>query len=578
MKTVKVFIDYDSYFLRKAGIVMKKKKVVSGFLAASLILASLTGCGGDAGSNAGAAGNATSAAEPAASGKAEESADSEQGGASKYQTTYGSKQFDNVTISVELWDRENAPSGSTITENKWTKYIQEEMGKIGINVEFVPVPRGEEIDKMTSMMAGNIAPDIVLTYTYSKAQDYYDQGGVWDLSEFIDGPDQALNLKAYLGEDVIDMGRNSNDELYGIVARRATTARSDFYVRKDWMDALNLAVPTTPDELYDMIDQMVNNNPDGRTDVIGTSTWNDGYFLAAFSKLASDPLQSLISCKLTRDYYDEGMEEYYRFVNKLYNNGLMHPEYYIVSDDDFTSYIVNGTFATYEDHVASTLDTRHGHALQTLQENYPTADLVSIPPLKNIWDGKQYSTIYSPGGLIAFCPKTADEEKVEACMTYLDWMCTEEGGFVIYHGFEGEHYNDEDGVPVVIDAEYNNADKDWIRNDLFLTGNAGYFATEDAFNKCTALQYPGYEDHCIADYENAMIGDHIEDIDDSLYTSPAESELAADINRVKDEWIVQVITCPTDDFESTFAAYKDALKEAGVETVNEERTAHFSGN
>lgn len=33
----------------------------------------------------------------------------ENGGESKYQTTYGSKQFDDVTITVELFDRSNAP-------------------------------------------------------------------------------------------------------------------------------------------------------------------------------------------------------------------------------------------------------------------------------------------------------------------------------------------------------------------------------------------------------------------------------------------------------------------------------------
>ena len=35
----------------------------------------------------------------------------------------------------------------------------------------------------------------------------------------------------------------------------------------------------------------------------------------------------------------------------------------------------------------------------------------------------------------------------------------------------------------------------------------------DSFNKATAKQYPGYEDHFIADQEYALVGDHIEDID-----------------------------------------------------------------
>ena len=40
-----------------------------------------------------------------------------EGGESKYQTTYGSKQFDGVTISVELFDRSNAPEGSKKNKN-----------------------------------------------------------------------------------------------------------------------------------------------------------------------------------------------------------------------------------------------------------------------------------------------------------------------------------------------------------------------------------------------------------------------------------------------------------------------------
>lgn len=553
---------------------MKKKKVFSGLLAFALTASLLAGCSGSS--------STTEGSSSADSGKSESVAAGEEGDAqvssSGYQTTFGSKQFDDVTIQVELFDRENAPEGSTITDNKWTKYIQDEMKKIGINVEFVAVPRGDEVDKLTSMMAGGIAPDIVLTYTYSIAKDYYDQGGVWDLSEFVDGEGQAENLKKYLGEDVIDMGRTNGEELYGIVARRATTSRSNYYVRKDWLDALGLEVPTTVDEMYDMVDQMVNNNPEGRTDVIGTTIWDDGYFMAAFSKLASDPVQSLISCKLTRDYVDEGMKEFYRFRNKLYNNGLVHPEYYALPTDDYISYIVNGSMATFEDHVNSNIDSRNSYALQTLRQNYPEADLVAIPPLENIWDGEQYSTTYSAGGLIAFCPKTADAETVEACVTYLDWLCTKEGGFTISQGFEGEHFEyDEDGVPVVIDADYNTTDKNWISADLFLTGNGGYFETVDDFIKATAKQYPGYEDHFIADQEYALTGGLIEDIDDSLYTSPSQAELAADINLVRDEWLVKVITCPESDFDANWDSYMAALKDAGVETVHEERVAYFEG-
>ena len=66
---------------------------------------------------------------------------------SKYQTTYGAKKFNNVKITVELFDRSNAPEGSTITENKWTKYCKEQMEKVGIIVEYIPVSRWDEVTK-----------------------------------------------------------------------------------------------------------------------------------------------------------------------------------------------------------------------------------------------------------------------------------------------------------------------------------------------------------------------------------------------------------------------------------------------
>ena len=82
-----------------------------------------------------------------------------EGGESKYQTTYG------VTISVELFDRSNAPEGSTILENRWTKYAQDAMAEVGINLEFVAVPRGDEVSKMQTMVGSGTAPTITLTYT-----------------------------------------------------------------------------------------------------------------------------------------------------------------------------------------------------------------------------------------------------------------------------------------------------------------------------------------------------------------------------------------------------------------------------
>lgn len=495
---------------------------------------------------------------------------------SKYQTTYGSKQFDDVTITVELFDRSNAPDGSTITDNKWTKYVNEQMNKVGINVEFVPVPRGDEVTKMQAMVASQTAPDLTLTYTYAYAEEYYNQGGIWDLNEFIDGEDQALNMKKYIGKDVLDIGRNSEGSLYGIVARRATTAKSNYFMRKDWLDKLGLDIPTNPDELYTALDKMVHENPDGLTGVSGMVIWTGFNLKQVFSKIASDPLAVNIGGggeSVIQDYYDPGMYDYYKYLNKLYNAGLINQEYYNLAEDDFKSEIVTGNIGFCEYNVNGNVDVLRGSLHKTLTENVPDAEFVSIPQFKNVNDGQVYSASYGAGGLIAFCPKTADEETVEACMTYLDWMCTEEGGFVLYHGFEGEHYNMEDGIPVVIDATYNAQDKDWIRTDLFLVGNQGYFETVDDFNKCTAKEAPGYEDYVIQNYQYALEGNLTYD---TSYTSPSTADLLTDLNIARDEYQVKMVTCNPDEYDDVYAEYMQELKDYDIDTIISEREEHYS--
>ncbi|SDA72017.1 putative aldouronate transport system substrate-binding protein [Butyrivibrio sp. INlla18] len=551
-----------------------KKRVISILMAAATTVSLLAGCGSTQPADSGATQDAQK--EETQSADSGDAAEATSDQPSKYQTTYGSKQFDNVTITVELFDRSNAPDGSTITDNKWTKYVNEQMNKVGINVEFVPVPRWDEVTKMQAMVASQTAPDLTLTYTYAYAEDYFNQGGTWDLSEFVDGADQALNMKKYLGTDVIDIGRKESGELYGIVAKRATTAKSNYFIRKDWLDKLGLGIPTNPDELYTALDKMVHENPDGMKGVSGAIIWNGWNLKQVFSKIANDPVKVNICGggeDVIQDYYDPGMYDYYQYLNKLYNAGILHQEYYNLAEDDFKSEIVTGNLGFCEYSVNGNVDVLRGSLLKTLKENVSDADFVSIPQFKNVNDGNVYSAAYGAGGLIAFCPKTASEEVVEACMTYLDWMCTEEGGFVLYHGFEGEHYSMTDGVPVVKDAEYNSQDKDWIRTDIFIVGNQGYFETVEDFNKCTSKEAPGFEDYVIQNYEYALEGtlNH-----DASYTSPSTADLITDLNIAKDDYQVKMITCAPEEFDDMYNEYMDELKDIGIDTIIQEREEYYN--
>ena len=83
---------------KQKGDVAMKRRLVAGLMAAMMVM-SFAACGGKGGDTPTNTGES----------KGDTQAESDSEGGSKYQTTYGSKKFDDVTIQVELFDRSNAP-------------------------------------------------------------------------------------------------------------------------------------------------------------------------------------------------------------------------------------------------------------------------------------------------------------------------------------------------------------------------------------------------------------------------------------------------------------------------------------
>ena len=547
-----------------------KKIIALGIAGIMLISGILTGCGKaqETSNESLEASNETQEASNEIQAGSDESQEEKKG----YQTTYGDKQFDNVTINVEVFDRSSAPEGATVVDNKWVDYINQEMNKVGINVNFVAVPRGEETTKIQVMMASGTAPDLILTYDRSLAESYYAKGGIVALNDYVDGEDQAVNLKKYITEEVLDMCRNDDGELWAITARRVNTAKKNLFIRKDWLDKLEMDMPETVDDLYNVLKAFKENNPDGKKDVVAFSSDTLSYSAygvmeGAFMESVENETQFNIS-SYRPIYSDDGYVEYLRFLNKLYNEGLMDPEYYV--GNSLNELIVNGRVGFFEYGIN---DTINKDVLQSLQASEPEADIVSLPPLKNVNDGKQYNIADNGNGIYVLIPKTC--QNVDAVITYLDWMATKDGGYVINNGFEGEHYQLENGIPMVIDADYNEKDKNWINFDLFLVGNGGYFTDPQDVVDANAAMAPGYEDYVYENYKNAVIGDII--YATPTYVSPIQVECHTEIKLAQDENQIKCITCKPEEFDANIAVYREALKNAGMDKVLEERTAYFTG-
>ncbi|MDF2963345.1 MAG: extracellular solute-binding protein family 1 [Paenibacillus sp.] len=251
------------------------------------------------------------------------------------------KKGSPVTLKIELFDRGNTPPGAPpLTESYFVKYMQEKFGDPNnIKLEFVTVPRTEEVPKLNVLMSANEAPDLIFTYSDPAVQNWVKQGGLTELGDLLNqhGP----NLKKYLGDQLLNYGVISGKQ-YTIPAKRIILASQTPIIRKDWLDKLGMQPPKTTDEFYAVLKAFKEKDPGntgGKVIPYGIKYNNN-----------LDPLVRTFWKKMTEEEYytlpdlmKPGHKDGYRFLNKLYNEGLISPDFALDKDGKkFQADLVNG--------------------------------------------------------------------------------------------------------------------------------------------------------------------------------------------------------------------------------------------
>src|SRR5690606_23046600 len=99
-------------------------------------------------------------------------------------------------------------------------------------------------------------------------------------------------------------------------------------VRKDWLDKLQLPVPITLDDYYNVLKAFKEQDPDenGVDDTYGLTTAGT-YELQGFFSAAGLKQRYVINEDGTRDvpYSTDAAIPVYEFLNRLYNDGILDP-------------------------------------------------------------------------------------------------------------------------------------------------------------------------------------------------------------------------------------------------------------
>ena len=268
---------------------MKKKKLLSILLSAALAF-SLTACGNSnneaqtSNSASSSTSTPTTASKDASSSDADASTDTAEADPfGKYADPLEIHFVRATDDTIETNVLANLP-GQTLEDNFWLDTYEDELG-IKIVYDWIVKGDDEFNQKMNVSMASEELPD-VMCVTATQMMQLIDAGLVQEMGPVFEqyATDFTKEVMNQEGDSPFLAGQKDGVQ-YGLPVTGGSVDSVDLmWIRTDWLEKLNLEVPTTMDEVLTMVDQFVNADFDGNgakdtvgIGVAGTSMLGGGF-------------------------------------------------------------------------------------------------------------------------------------------------------------------------------------------------------------------------------------------------------------------------------------------------------------
>jgi putative aldouronate transport system substrate-binding protein len=484
-------------------------------------------------------------------------------------------------ITVEVFDRGTDGGKTDPTNNYWTDWIKAKvLEDENIQVEFVAVSRYEETDKLNNLMASGTAPDVCYTYSGDLVSFYRDQGGLTELTPYLD---LLGDLDVLLGEDTSLPGRRmlernkvlETGEIHSIPARRMNVAGANTFIRKDWLDALGLPVPETRDQFHDALLAFKNNADKLGVDVIPfTMTtdirWRAGNLVDSFIDPNISEKDRWINTVIDRNFLLPGVKEGYRYLNQMYLEGLIDPEFYLYKDDVKNEELIKAGRVGAFIHNWDQAYRNSPSFVDGLRENVPNGEIITIDPFENA-AGKKYKMKYNAAGLNVFVP--GNSKVPEAAVRYINWLAKPEVYKFLQFGEEGKNHKIVNGLPATIPADGPTIQNSLNNIDYTISMNGIWLGDQDTTAKALANGYTCDPKYIIDAMKNAM-----NDAEAGLVvpvTLSAAGPYTEDLRVKSEEGTSNAVRAPQGQFDAIWDAFIADWRASGADEIIAERAAKF---
>lgn len=300
---------------------------------------------------------------------------------------------------------------------------------------------------------------------YESATNEAIQAGVFhDLTPYLTGDNlkKYPNLAAYPSTIWDNMWYNG--KIWGIPRHPNPPIFTTVHIRKDLLDRAGMAVPTTWEELTDVLLQL--------------SDPPDLYGIAMKSTSSADVIANAITGIQNWDVDDEGnfryrdfmpdFKIYMRWLKQLYDAGAIHPEFPIVAGSE-TDLFKQGNYVAVASntHMFTIPDW-----LDKLEQNAPGADVLTLKVLKG---PKGYATSSATGSWTnLMISAKVPEANIPQLLQLIDFTSSAVYQKLALYGIEGIHHEVKDGKVVRSDKYKSDSIEAYTWNDGTYTGADNY--------------------------------------------------------------------------------------------------------
>jgi putative aldouronate transport system substrate-binding protein len=322
--------------------------------------------------------------------------------------------------------------------------IKEIEKRLNIDLEFQWVPEPQLNERLNVLMASGDLPDI----TFIKGDQYRkwrDQGAFLDLTSYVN---EAPNLMKKIPEHVWKM--NDPNGKYFSFPYANPPHREDMLVRKDWLDAAGLKVPTTIDEMADVLEKVVKGDPDknGKNDTYGflfnltpesvknvtsgmeKSDWIEGGF-----GLGNGWKE--VNGRLVPAFLQPEMKDVLLFLRKQYENGVLSKDFPIAQNtqrlNDFRAGKSVMVYANnrIKSQIDNTVKKVHAEAV---------TEFIDTPAGPK---GLGNTLVVPTSSMFVVPANVKDQAKIKAIVNFMDFLVSDEGYELTKYGTKDKHYTVE---------------------------------------------------------------------------------------------------------------------------------------